>query len=114
MRMRDIDLDAGTVTFSGPAARICPFSEWGLQMAKLFFGNVPPLAPDDLVCLAPQGARSNTPLAIEARLRRVLVAADLIDEPGVSANSIRARFSPQGLRSARHGGSSKVLGDTFA
>ena len=89
MRMRDIDLDAGTVTFFGPAARICPFNEWGLQMAKLFFGNVPPLAPDDLVCLAPQGARSSTPQGIEARLRRVLVAADLIDEPGVTVNSIR-------------------------
>ena len=89
VRMRDIDLDAGTVAFLGPAARINPLSEWGRQTVKLFLENRLPLAPDDLVCLAPWGARACTAQSVNARLRRVLIEAELLGLPGVTVRSIR-------------------------
>lgn len=89
VRTRDIDLDAGTVAFSGPAARVCPFSEWGLRIVRLFFANAHPLAPDDLVCFAPLGARVSAGRAVEARVRHILVSAGLAEKPGVSVGSIR-------------------------
>ena len=105
VRMRDIDIEAGTVTFTGKAARVNRFDHWGKHAVRVFFANNPPFAADDLVCLTPRTAASRVAESVTARLRRVLVDAGLAGRPGVTVRSIRfaaARkvFEAEGIEAA--------------
>ena len=89
VRMGDIDLEAGTVVLSGAAARVAHLDVWGLETLRLFIGNNPPFAPDDLLCVTSTTDESRAAHSVTVRLRDVLSDAGLLGRPGVKARSIR-------------------------
>ena len=90
LRRRDIDFAAGTVTFTGAAARTNPLDEWSIKTARRWLLNQPRApALDAAVCVTDgldlaRGARS-----VSVRLGDVLRDAGLSGIPGVMARSIR-------------------------
>ena len=90
LRRRDIDFAAGTVTFSGAAARTNPLDEWSIATARRWLLNQPQApALDAAVCVTDgldlaRGARS-----VSVRLGDVLRDAGLSGRPGLTARSIR-------------------------
>ncbi len=90
LRRRDIDFAAGTVTFTGAAARANPLDEWSIKTARRWLLNQPQApALDAPVCVTEgvdlaRGARS-----VSVRLGDVLRDAGLSGQPGVTARSIR-------------------------
>ena len=90
LRLREIDLAAGTVTFSGDTARTNPLDEWSIETFRRWLRSQPqtpdsdaPVCVSDAVDLA-RGARS-----VSVRLGDVLREAGLMGRPGVTARSIR-------------------------
>ena len=90
LRRRDIDFAAGTVSFTGAAARTNALDEWSVTVARRWLLNQPHApALDAAVCVtgcvdAARGARS-----VSVRLGEVLREAGLGGKPGVTARSIR-------------------------
>ena len=90
LRRRDIDFAAGTVTFTGAAARTNALDEWSIATARRWLLNQPQApALDAAVCVTEgldtaRGARS-----VSVRLGDVLRDAGLSGRPGVTARSIR-------------------------
>ncbi len=105
VRVSDIDLDAGTVTFRREAGRVGPLDDWGKRVVRGFFDSSPLLAADDLVCHTRKIKPSNAIASVTQRLRFVLTDAGLMGLPGVAVRSIRfaaARhvFEAQGIEAA--------------
>ena len=85
-RMRDIDIEAATVAFTGEAARIGPLDEWGVDTVQRFLRNHPHIERDQLLCSARSADPTHT---VAVRLSYVLDDAGLRGLPGVTARSIR-------------------------
>ena len=50
VRRRDVDLDAATVKFAGPNARVCALDEWSVEIiARRLRAHLH--EPDDLLCV---------------------------------------------------------------
>lgn len=90
LRLRDIDLDAGTVTFSGKAARTNPLDGWSVAAVQRWLHNQPEVPDADApLCVTSgvdlfRGAQS-----VSVRLGDVLREAGLMGRPGVTARSFR-------------------------
>lgn len=89
VRMGDVDLDSGTVEFSGTAARIGPLDEWGVETLWRFVRNNPPLAVGALLCVTDATSVSRAAHTVTVRLGHVLKDAGLSGRPGVTARSFR-------------------------
>lgn len=91
LRLRDINLDARTVSFSGRSARVNPLDEWTLTMMHRFLANQGdnPLSSDDLLCVSEDTGSIRGAQSVTVRLGRVMKEAGLTGRPGVSARSIR-------------------------
>ena len=86
VRMRDIDIGAATVAFSGEAARIGTLDEWGANTVQRFLRNHPNIERDMLLCTT----RAADPTHIvTVRLGKVMDDAGLKGLPRVSARSIQ-------------------------
>ena len=86
VRMRDIDINASTVAFTGEAARIGPLDEWGVDTVQRFLRNHPHIERDELLCSTQSADPTHT---VTVRLGYVMDDAGLRGLPGVSARSIR-------------------------
>ena len=90
LRLRDLDMAAGTVTFSGGTARTNPLDEWSIETFRRWLRSQPQAPDSDApVCVSEglglaRGARS-----VSVRLGDVLREAALMGRPGVTARSIR-------------------------
>ena len=90
LRLRDLDLGAGTVTFSGDAARTNPLDSWSVAAIQRWLHNQPQTPDTDApLCVTSgmdlfRGAQS-----VSVRLGHVLREAGLTGHPGVTARSIR-------------------------
>ena len=90
LRLRDIDLAAGTIRFSGDAARTNPLDGWSTATFQRWLRNQPQTPdPDSPLCITSamdlfSGARS-----VSVRLGDILRDAGLMGRPGVTARSIR-------------------------
>ncbi len=91
LRLRDIDLDARTVSFSGRSPRVNPLDEWTVTMLRRFVANQSgaPLSSDDLLCVSEDTGPTRGAQSVTVRLGRVMNEAGLSGRPGVSARSIR-------------------------
>ena len=98
LRLRDLDLAAGTVTFSGDTARTNPLDGWSIETFGRWLLSQPQTPDSDaLVCVSEglglaRGARS-----VSVRLGDVLRDAGLMGRPGVTARSIRLTTARQVL-----------------
>ena len=97
LRLRDIDLDARTVSFSGRSPRVNSLDEWTVTMLRRFLANQSgsPLGSDDLLCVSEDTGPTRGAQSVTVRLGRLMKEAGLTGRPGVSARSIR-------LTTARH------------
>ena len=90
LRLRDLDLAAGTVTFSGHASRTNPLDGWSIAAFQRWLHNQPEAPDADApLCVTSgmdlfRGAQS-----VSVRLGDVLREAGLMGRPGVTARSFR-------------------------
>ena len=91
LRVGDVDLEAATVAFGGPAARVNPLDGWSVKMMRRFLANQrrQPLSAGDLLCVSEGSDLVRAAHSVTVRLGRVLRDAGLKGRPGVSARSIR-------------------------
>ena len=87
VRMCDVDIEAGTVAFSGKAARIGPLDTWGADAVHRYLRNYPHIEHDELLCTMP--GTTDPAHRVAVRLGDVMDDAGLKGLPRVSARSIR-------------------------
>ena len=87
--VRDIDLDAATVIFSGAAARGGPLDEWSVRALRRHLRHNAAIGPGVPVCVRTRTTLEREVESVSWHLRRVLRAAGLYELEGVSADSIR-------------------------
>ncbi len=97
VRRRDVDLDAKTVKFSGPAARVCALDDWSVQTIHRYLRAHPETAPDDRLCVAATTAPEHAAQTVSTQLCRVINQAGFADRPDISARSIRLTAASQVL-----------------
>ena len=88
VRARDVDLDAGTVTFLGERPRVCALDEWSTRaIARYLRAN--PIAPHERLCV-----RADTPCdaavdSVSIRMWQIIKQAGFSSRSGISPRSIR-------------------------
>ena len=107
VRMRDVDIEAAAVAFSGEAARIGTLDGWGVDTVQRFLRNHPHIERDELLC-STQSA--DPPHTVAVRLGYVLDDAGLKGVPGVSARSIRLTTARKILDSDGIAAAARFLG----
>lgn len=89
VRWSDINLDAGTVSFRGAAARTCPLDEWGIATVRQFMQNHPASDTAELVGVTTGSPPERAAHSVTVRLGQILQDADIAGRPGVTARSFR-------------------------
>ena len=89
LRWEDIDLDAGTVTFSGPAARTVPLDEWGVATIRRFLHQSEAVDVDESPWVMPNTDRPQAVVAVTYALGQALRFAGIFGRLGVTARSLR-------------------------
>ena len=112
LRLGDLDLEAATVAFGGPAARISPLDEWSVEMMRRFLANHrrEPLSTNDLLCVSEGSDPVRAAHSVTVRLGSVLHDAGLKNRPGVSARSIRLTTARRVLESHGIEAAARFLG----
>ena len=90
VRVRDIDLEAATVTFRGDAARTNHMDEWSTQAAARWWRCLSETPdPGELACVSKGMTVARCARSIGVRLGDVLAETEIRHRPGVSAGSFR-------------------------
>ena len=112
LRLGDLDLEAATVAFGGPAARINPLDGWSVEMMRRFLANRrrEPLGSNDLLCVSEGSDPVRAAHSVTVRLGSVLHDAGLKGRPGVSARSIRLTTARRVLESDGIEAAARFLG----
>ena len=88
LRWEDIDLEAGTVTFSGSTARTVPLDEWGVATIRRFLRDSQ-ADVDDSSWVMPNTDRPQAVVAVTYALGQSLRFAGIFGRLGVTARSLR-------------------------
>lgn len=90
VRLRDLDLEASTVAFSGESARVNPLGQWPARVVRVWLLNQPgPLNDDALLCVGEWLGIERASHSVTVRLSRLLRDVGLGGLAGVTARSIR-------------------------
>ena len=89
VRRSDVDLEARTVRFRGPNARVCALDDWSVQAIRRYLHAYPDTAPDDRLCVAATTPPEYAAQAVSTQLCAVINQAGFADRPEISARSIR-------------------------
>ena len=89
LRWEDIDLEAGTVTFSGSAARTVPLDEWGVATIRRFLHDSRAVDVDESPWVMPNTDRPQAVVAVTYALGQALRFAGIFGRLGVTARSLR-------------------------
>jgi len=105
VRLADIDLHAGTVTFSGKAARTNRLDDWSKETIKRYIYNNPLFAPDEPLCVNRKFDAERAAHNVSVHLGKALSDAGLSGREGVTARSIRLTagrkvFEAEGIEAA--------------
>ena len=88
VRERDVDLDAGTVTFLGERARVCALDEWSTRaIARYLRAN--PTAPHERLCVKADTPRDAAVDSVSIRMWKIIKEAGFSSRHGISPRSIR-------------------------
>ena len=88
VRARDVDLDAGTVTFLGERARVCALDEWSTRaIARYLRAN--PTAPHERLCVKADTPRDAAVDSVSIRMWKIIKQAGFSSRSGISPRSIR-------------------------
>lgn len=88
-RIEHIDLNAGTITFTGPAARTVPLEGWPAKVIDRYLAAHPELGPEDLLCVRSTTAPARRARSVLNQLCKVLRNAGFADNPDISGRSLR-------------------------
>ena len=112
LRLSDVDLEAATVAFGGPAPRVNPLDGWSMEMMRRFLANQrrESLTESDLLCVSDESDSVRAAHSVTVRLGGVLRDAGLKALPGVSARSIRLTTARRVLDSAGIEAAARFLG----
>ena len=112
LRLGDVDLEAATVAFGGPAARVNPLDGWSVKMMRRFLANQrsEPRGTGDLLCVSDGSDPVRSAHSVTVRLGTVLRDAGLKGRPGVSARSIRLTTARRVLESDGIEAAARFLG----
>ena len=88
VRRRDVDLDAATVRFTGPSARVCPLDAWSVEIIARRLRAVLH-EPDDLLCVRSNASPRRAAQSVTVQLNKVLAAAGFSGDPEVTGRSLR-------------------------
>jgi len=106
----DVDLDAATVRFRGPAARINPLTEWGRATTRTVLRTAEP--PSGLrLCVSNEISLERAAHSVTVRLREVLADAGLASRPRVTPRSIRLTIARQVLDTGAVEAAARFLGN---
>ncbi|MXW89309.1 MAG: hypothetical protein F4Z54_07265 [Acidimicrobiaceae bacterium] len=109
VRTRDIDLDAGTVTFLGERARVCALDEWSARaIARYLRAN--PTAPDERLCVKADTPRDAAVDSVSIRMWKVIKEAGFSSRSGISPRSVRLAAARQVLESEGIVAAARFLG----
>ena len=97
VRRQDIDLEARTVKFAGPAARVCALDEWSARAIARYLRAHPDTAPDERLCVAAITSPEFAAQTISTQLCSVINQAGFADRPDISGRSIRLTAARQVL-----------------
>ncbi|MDE0664818.1 MAG: hypothetical protein OXH67_04425 [Acidimicrobiaceae bacterium] len=96
VRARDVDLDAGTVTFLGERARVCALDEWSDRaIARYLRAN--PAAPDERLCVKADTPSDAAADSVSIRMWKIVKEAGFSSRSGISPRSIRLAAARQVL-----------------
>lgn len=96
VRARDVDLDAGTVTFLGERARVCALDEWSARaIARYLRAN--PTAPDERLCVMADTPRDAAVDSVSIRMWKIIKEAGFSSRGGISPRSVRLAAARQVL-----------------
>ena len=105
VRRSDVDLEAKTVRFRGPNARVCALDDWSVRAIRRYLRAHPDTAPDDRLCVAATTAPQHAAQTVSTQLCAVINQAGFADRPDISARSIRLTAAHKILILGReHGG----------
>ena len=112
LRLADVDLDAATIAFGGPAARLNPLDAWSAEMMKRFFADrrYEPLSDTDRLCVGTDADPVRAAHSITVRLGGVLSDTGLRGRPGVKARSIRLTTARRVLETDGIAAAARFLG----
>ena len=89
VRAQDIDLDAGTVTFGGPHARVCALDEWSVGTIARYLRANPNTAPDEPLCVKAHTPPQRATESVNAQLWKVFNDAGYARRADISGRSLR-------------------------
>lgn len=96
VRARDVDLDAGTVTFLGESARVCALDERSARaIARYLRAN--PTAPNERLCVKADTPRDAAVDSVSIRMWKILKEAGFSSRGGISPRSVRLAAARQVL-----------------
>ena len=88
IRAKHIDLDAGTIEFTGPAARTVPLEGWPAEIIGRYLAANRP-GPDDLLCVTSATVPARRARSVLNQLCRILRNAGFAGHPDISGRSLR-------------------------
>ena len=89
VRVQDIDLNAATVAFVGPCARVCALDEWSVRVIARYLRANPDTAPDDRLCVKADTPPQTATQSVSIRLWTIIKDAGFASRCGISPRSIR-------------------------
>ena len=96
VRAKDVDLEAKTVKFSGPRARVCSLDGLSVQtLARFLRSN--PTAADERLCVKATTPPEVAAQAVSTQLCSAINQAGFANDPEISARSIRLTAARQVL-----------------
>ena len=84
-----IDLNAATVAFCGPAARVGSLDGWAVRAVRRYLRDNSPVAAGVPLCVSTRTTSEREVESVSWHLRRMLKTAGLYELEGVAADSIR-------------------------
>ena len=88
VRRSDVDLDAATVKFAGPNARVCALDEWSVEtIARRLRAHLH--EPEDLLCVRSNASHKRAAQSVTVQLNKILADAGFADNPEISGRSLR-------------------------
>ena len=89
VRVQDIDLDAATVAFVGPCARVCALDEWSVRVIARYLRANPDTAPHERLCVKADTLPQSATQSVSIRLWIIIKDAGFASRCGISPRSIR-------------------------
>lgn len=109
VRVRDVDLDAATATFTGPNARTVALDEWSANTIERYL-RLYLAEPDELLCVKSVAVPERAAQSVSVQLNRVLAEAGFARRVDVTGRSLRLTAARRAFERDGIEAAARVLG----